>query len=162
MLDITVREFNYERILMKVILREEIKGLGKLGDIVNVADGYGRNYLIPSKKAVETTTENIRMVEREKKKADEVLKQTLHDAEGLAKRVTEISLTLSRQVGEGEKMFGSVTSADIAEALITENINIDKKQMHLEKPIKELGLFHVPVRLHPEVTAELKVWVVKA
>ena len=162
MLDITVREFNYERILMKVILREEIKGLGKLGDIVNVADGYGRNYLIPSKKAVETTTENVRMVEREKKKADEVLKQTLHDAEGLAKRVTEISLTLSRQVGEGEKMFGSVTSADIAEALITENINIDKKQIHLEKPIKELGLFHVPVRLHPEVTAELKVWVVKA
>ena len=147
---------------MKVILREEIKGLGKMGDIVNVADGYGRNYLIPSKKAVETTTENVRMVEREKKKADEVLKQTLHEAEGLSKRVAEISLTIPRQVGEGEKMFGSVTSADIAEALIAENINIDKKQIHLEKPIKELGLFHVPVRLHPEVTAELKVWVVKA
>ena len=162
MLDITVREFNYERILMKVILREEIKGLGKMGDIVNVADGYGRNYLIPSKKAVETTTENVRMVEREKKKADEVLKQRLHGAEGLAKRVTEISLTLSRQGGEGEKMFCSFNSCDIDEALITENINIDKKQIHLEKPIKELGLFHVPVRLHPEVTAELKVWVVKA
>src|SRR3989337_177164 len=147
---------------MKVILREEIKGLGKLGDIVNVADGYGRNYLLPSKKAVETTTEKIRMGERGKKKAEELLKEGLHEAEDLSKRVTEISLTISRQVGEGEKMFGSVTSADIAEAFTTDGLNIDKRQIHLEKPIKELGLFHVPVRLHPEVTADLKVWVVKA
>ena len=116
---------------MKIILKEEIKGLGKLGDIVNVADGYGRNFLLPSKKAVETTAENIRMVEREKKKAEEVLKRGLHEAEELSKRVTEISLTISRQVGEGEKMFGSVTSADIAEAFTTESLTIYKKQIQL-------------------------------
>lgn len=147
---------------MKVILKEEIKGLGKLGDIVDVADGYGRNFLIPRKKAVEATSENIKSIESEKKKIEERLKRSHQEAEELSKRISESSITLSRQVGEGDKMFGSVTSADIAEALEKEGLKIDKRQVHLEKPIKELGLFHVPVKILPDVTADLKVWIVKA
>lgn len=147
---------------MKVILKEEIKGLGKLGDIVNVADGYGRNFLIPGKKAVEATSENIKAVESEKKKIEEKLKRSHQEAEELSKRISGSSITLSRQVGEGDKMFGSVTSADIAEALEKEGLTIDKRQVHLEKPIKELGLFHVPIKILPDVAADLKVWIVKA
>jgi len=147
---------------MKVILKEDIKGLGKLGDIVNVAEGYGRNFLLPRKKAIEATPENIRSVEREKRKIEEKLKRDHQEAEELAKRISESTITLSRQVGEGDKMFGSVTSADIVEALEKEGIKIDKRQVHLEKPIKELGLFHIPVKLLPDVSTVLKVWIVKA
>ncbi len=147
---------------MKVILKEDIKGLGKLGEVVNVAEGYGRNFLIPRKKVAEATPENVKVVEREKKRLEEQLKAGLHEAEELQKKISEGSVTISRQVGEGEKMFGSVTSADIAEALEKDGLNIDKKLIHLEKPIKELGLFHVPVKIHQDVSAELKVWIVKA
>lgn len=147
---------------MKVILKEDIKGVGKLGEIINVAEGYGRNFLIPRKKAVEATPENVKVIEREKKKLEALLKASIHEAEELQKKVNEGSVTISRQVGEGEKMFGSVTSADIAEVLEKEGINVDKKQIYLEKPIKELGLFHVPVKIHQDITADLKVWVVKA
>lgn len=147
---------------MKVILKEDIKGVGKLGEIINVAEGYGRNFLIPRKKAVEATPENVKVMEREQKKIEAQLKESVHEAEELQKKVNEGSVTIARQVGEGEKMFGSVTSADIAEVLEKEGINIDKKQIHLDKPIKELGLFHVPVKIHQDITADLKVWVVKA
>lgn len=147
---------------MKVILKEDIKGVGKLGEIINVAEGYGRNFLIPRKKAVEATPENVKVMEREKKKLEAQLKASVHEAEELQKKVNEGSVTIARQVGEGEKMFGSVTSADIAEVLEKEGIKIDKKQVHLDKPIKELGLFHVPVKIHQDITADLKVWVVKA
>jgi large subunit ribosomal protein L9 len=146
---------------MKVILKEDIKGFGKLGEVVNVADGYGRNFLIPRKKAAEATPENVKVVEREKKKIEEQLKAGIHEAEELQKKINEGSVTISRQVGEGDKMFGSVTSSDIEEALAKDGITIDKKQIHLEKPIKELGLFHVPVKIHQEITADLKVWIVK-
>ncbi|MDD5433890.1 MAG: 50S ribosomal protein L9 [Nitrospira sp.] len=147
---------------MKVILKEDIKSLGKLGDIVNVADGYGRNFLIPGKKAVEATSENINVFKREKKKLEEQLKASLHEAEDLQKKINEISVTIGRQVGEGEKMFGSVTSTDITEALEKEGITVDKKLIYIEKPIKELGMFHVPVKIHPDISADLKVWIVKA
>ncbi len=147
---------------MKVILKEDIKGLGKMGEMAEVSTGYGRNFLLPHKKAVEATPHNIKTVEHEKKVIEDKIKKNLHEVEEISKKISETSVTISRQVGEGEKMFGSVTSADIAEAFATEGLNIDKRQIHLEKPIKELGLFHVPVRLHPEVTADLKVWVVKA
>lgn len=147
---------------MKVILKEDIKGLGKMGDIVNIAEGYGRNFLIPGRKAVEATTHNIKAVEHEKKMLEEKMKRGKQEVDELSNKISEISVTIPRQVGEGEKMFGSVTSADIAEALDKEGIKLDKRQIHLEKPIKELGLFQVPVKLHPEVSAELKIWVVKA
>lgn len=147
---------------MKVILKEDIKSLGKLGEVVNVADGYGRNFLIPGKKAVEATTENINVFKRERKKLEEQLKASLHESEELQKKINEVSVTIGRQVGEGEKMFGSVTSADIAEALEKDGITVDKKLIYIEKPIKELGLFHVPVKIHPDISADLKVWIVKA
>ena len=147
---------------MKIILKEEIKGLGKAGDIVNVAEGYGRNFLLPRKKAVGATADNMRIAEQEKKKVEEGLKRNLHEAKELSNKIDGSSITIARQVGEGEKMFGSVTSADIGEALEKEGFNIDKRQVYLEKPIKELGLVHVPIKIHPDVTAELKVWIVKA
>lgn len=147
---------------MKVILKEEVKGLGKLGEIVEVSSGYGRNFLLPHKKAVEATTHNIKTVEHEKKVIEDKIKKNLHEVEEISKKISETSVTISRQVGEGEKMFGSVTTADIAEALEKEGFTIDKHQIHLEKPIKDLGLFHIPVKLQPEVSTELKVWIVKS
>ncbi|MCC6544993.1 MAG: 50S ribosomal protein L9 [Nitrospirae bacterium] len=146
---------------MKVILKEDVKGLGKLGEIVEVSSGYSRNFLIPQKKAVEATPHNIKTVEQKKKELEEKMKQNLHAIEEMSKKMGELSVTIARQVGEGEKMFGSVTTADIAEAITKEGMTIDKHQVVLEKPIKELGLFHVPVKLHPEVSAEVKVWIVK-
>lgn len=147
---------------MKVILKEDIKGLGKMGDIVNVANGYARNYLIPRKIAFEATEHNIKIIEDEKKKIEEKLQQSLKEAEELAKRISEGSVTITREVGEDEKMFGSVTSADIAEALEKEGISIDKRQIIMDKPLKKLGLFHIPIKIHPEITATLKIWIVKA
>jgi len=147
---------------MKVILKEDVKGLGKLGEIVEVSNGYSRNFLIPHKKAIEATVHNIKTVEHKKKELEEKMKQSLHEVEALSKKMSEMSVTVARQVGEGEKMFGSVTNADIAEAIGKEGITVDKHQIILEKPIKELGLFHIPVKLHPEISAEIKVWIVKA
>ncbi len=147
---------------MKVILKEDIKGVGRMGEIAEVSTGYGRNFLLPHKKAVEATPHNIRIVEHEKKVIEEKMKKSLLEVEEVSKKMSELSVTISRQVGEGEKMFGSVTTADIAEALEKEGFTIDKRQIHLEKPIKELGLFHIPVKLHPEVSTEIKVWIVKS
>jgi len=147
---------------MKVILKEEVKGLGKAGAIVNVAEGYGRNFLLPQKKAVDATPDNLKRAEKEKKKEEEKQKHLIVDAQELAKKVNEYSITISRQVGEGEKMFGAVTSSDIAEALEKEGINIDKRQVYIEKPIKDLGLFQVPIKIHQDITSLLKVWIVKA
>ncbi|OGW55306.1 MAG: 50S ribosomal protein L9 [Nitrospirae bacterium RIFCSPLOW2_12_42_9] len=147
---------------MKVILKEEVKGLGKAGAIVNVAEGYGRNFLLPQKKAVDATPDNLKRAEKEKKKEEEKQKHLIVDAQELAKKVNEYSITISRQVGEGEKMFGAVTSSDIAEALKKEGINIDKRQVYIEKPIKDLGLFQVPIKIHQDITSLLKVWIVKA
>ena len=100
--------------------------------------------------------------EKEKKKEEEKQKHLIVDAQELAKKVNEYSITISRQVGEGEKMFGAVTSSDIAEALEKEGINIDKRQVYIEKPIKDLGLFQVPIKIHQDITSLLKVWIVKA
>jgi len=147
---------------MKIILKEDVKGLGKAGAIVNVAEGYGRNFLLPQKKAVDATPDNLKKAEKEKKKEEEKQKHLIVDAQELAKKVNEYSITISRQVGEGEKMFGAVTSSDIAEALKKEGINIDKRQVYIEKPIKDLGLFQVPIKIHQDITSLLKVWIVKA
>ena len=147
---------------MKVILKEDVKGLGKLGEIVEVSNGYSRNFLLPQKKAVEATPHNINTVEQKKKELEDKMKQNLHEIEELSKKMSELSVTIARQVGEGEKMFGSVTTADIAEAITKEGMTIDKHQIILEKPIKELGLFHITVKLHPKVSAEIKVWIVKS
>jgi len=146
---------------MKVILIEDVDELGRAGEILNVKDGYGRNYLIPKKKALPATPDNVRRMDRVRRELEAARNKARADAERLAERIRSLSLTLSRKAGEGEKLFGSVTSMDIQRALKDEGIEVDRKRILLDEPIKSLGLFHVRVRLHPEVTAELKIWVVQ-
>lgn len=145
---------------MKVILREDVPNLGNVGDVVEVRPGYGRNYLIPMGKAVLATAGNVRRIEHEKAVALAAQAKKKASATALAKRLAEVELTIKRRVGEQEKLFGSVTAIDIAEALEPMELGIDRKQIHLEEPIKTLGTFEVPVRLHPEVTQTIKVHVV--
>ena len=147
---------------MKVILKEDVASLGSMGDVVEVAPGYARNFLIPKKKAFEATAKNLKAIEHQKKLLTDQTKREMKEAEALAVRINEISITIPVQVGEEEKLFGSVTNKDIGEALAKEGVEVDKHIILLEKPIKELGIFTVPVKLHSEVTANLRVWIVKA
>ncbi|MDY7033647.1 MAG: 50S ribosomal protein L9 [Thermodesulfobacteriota bacterium] len=147
---------------MKVILLEEIPSLGKVGDVVKVANGYGRNYLIPQKKALEATTKNVKVWERQKSLFESKLDKAKRDAEKLAIQIESLSCTVSKQAGEEDRLFGSVTTMDIEESLKRDDIEIDRKKILLEEPIKKLGIYTVPVKLHPEVMANLKVWVVKS
>ncbi len=147
---------------MKVILKEDVANLGRMGDVLEVASGYARNFLIPKKKAFEATAKNLKAIEHQKKLLADQMKREKKEAEALAIRINESSITIPVQVGEEEKLFGSVTNKDIGEALAKEGIEVDKHKILLEKPIKELGIFTVPIKLHSEVTANLKVWIVKA
>ncbi len=147
---------------MQVILKEEIEKLGKIGDIVVVADGYARNFLIPKNLVIEATPKNIKRTEHEKRLIAEQLKKAKKEAEDVAKRFAEITVTIPVQVGEEGKLFGSVTTMDIAAALEKEGIPVERKKILLENPIKELGEYTMPIKIHPEVTANLKVQVVKA
>jgi len=126
-----------------------------------VKDGYARNYLIPKKKAIEATPENIKRLEQERRSFKEKTLRAKRHAENLAKRIEAISLTIQRQAGETEKLFGSVTSMDIEKCLKEEGIDIDRKKILLKEPIRSLGIYSVPIKVHPEITANLKVWVVK-
>ncbi len=145
---------------MKVILQDDVKNLGKMGEIVNVSDGYARNYLIPKKLADVANVKNVRALEHEKKKLEEKAKRIRNDARGLAERLASVAITLQAKVGEEEKLFGSVTAMDIAEALKKEGIEIDKKKILLEEPIKRLGSYSVGVKIHQDVTANVNVKVV--
>jgi large subunit ribosomal protein L9 len=147
---------------MKVILKEDVESLGRMGELVDVADGYARNFLVPRKKAAIATTKNVKALEHEKRVIGDRMKKEKLSAEEEAKKVGAISLTIPAQVGEEGKLFGSVTSKDIAEAMAAQGVEIDKKNILLEKPIKELGVFHVPVKMGHDVTAQIKVEVVKA
>ena len=147
---------------MKVILLEEISSLGKVGDVVKVASGYGRNYLIPQKKALEATPKNIKVWEREKSLYEGKLDRAKREAEKLAEKLESLSCTISKQVGEEDKLFGSVTTMDVEESLKNEGFEIDRKRILLDAPIKKLGIYTIPVKLHSEVTANLKIWVVKS
>lgn len=147
---------------MKIILREDMKELGKAGDVVEVKEGYARNFLIPRNLAVGADAGHMRQLEHERKVLREKKEKGLKDAKSLADKITAASCTIPVQVGEEEKIFGSVTAIDIAESLKKEGLEIDKKNIQLEEPIKSLGVFTVPIRIVPEVEAKLKVWVVKA
>ena len=147
---------------MKVILLEEMPSLGKAGDAIKVADGYGRNYLIPQKKAIEATSKNMKVWEYQKNLLKDKISKVKKEAEKLAEKIESISCTVSKQTGEEDKLFGSVTSMDIEESLRGEGIEIDRKKIILDEPIKKLGVYTIPIKLHPEVIANLKVWVVKA
>ena len=146
---------------MKLILREDVEILGKVGDVVDVAGGYGRNYLLPRGLAVKASTKNLKEQEHQKKLIQARLARQKKDAEEVAGSLDSVSCTISRKTGEDEKLYGSVTSRDIEEALKEEGVSIDRKRILLEEPIKKLGVYTVPVKLHTEVTGNIKVWVVK-
>lgn len=147
---------------MQVILRANVEKLGREGELVTVADGYARNYLIPKKLAVLATEKNRQLLEREKKIEIDRATKAKKEAEILANELANVSCTISVQAGENDRLFGSVTANDIANALAELGHEIDRRKIILEEPIKELGLFTVPIKLHTEVTTNVKVWVVKA
>jgi len=146
---------------MEVILREHVEHLGRRGEVVKVADGYARNYLLPRKLALAVTDANRRLIERERKVVEAREAEEKKGAEALAARVAGTELTIARRVGETDTLYGSVTTADIAEALAALQIRVEKRQVQLREPIKQLGEFDVIVKLHREVAATIKVHVVK-
>lgn len=146
---------------MKVILREDVKTLGTTGSIIDVADGYARNFLIPRKIAVPASVNNVKAFEHEKKVQEAQKDKRKKEAETLKAKLERISCSIARKVGEQDKLFGSVTTQDIEKALKGEGFDIDKKNILLEEPIKALGVYHVPVRIFDDVVASTKVWVVK-
>jgi len=146
---------------MQVILLENVPSLGKAGDLVKVSDGYGRNYLIPQKKAILATEKSLKVIEHQKRQVQQRMEKTKKDVEKMGQRIEKLSCTFVKTVGESGKLFGSVTSMDIENFLKENGIEVDRKKISLEEPIKNLGMFTVPIKLHSEVTANLKVWVVQ-
>jgi large subunit ribosomal protein L9 len=145
---------------MQVILREDIDDLGRKGDTVDVARGYARNYLLPKKLAMEVNQDNLRMIEKEKKILVAKLHEEKEQAEQLAEHIRSVQLTFRRKV-HGEELYGSVSAGDITEALEKKGFSVEKRKIVLQEPIKTLGEFDVPTKLHPEVTATFKVKVEK-
>lgn len=146
---------------MKIILKSDIDKLGKAGDIVETKRGYARNYLIPKGYAVEATPANLKIIEQEKAAAMRRLQKEIEEAKKFAEQLENVSVTATVQVGEENRVFGAVTNQTIAELLAEKGIEIDRKKILLEEPIKQLGVFDVPVKLHSEVEAKIKVWVVR-
>ena len=142
---------------MEVILKEDVIKLGNRGDVVKVADGYGRNYLLPGKLAIEATSANKAVIEQMKASSVRKSAKEKTQSEELAKQMSDVELTFERKVGEHDHLFGSVTSGDIAQQLESLGYTVDKRKIALEEPLKELGEFHVAVKLHREVTAHVKV-----
>ena len=145
---------------MEVILREHVDNLGRRGEIVKVADGYARNYLLPRKLALLATEGNKKVVERERVKFEAKETEDRKVAEGIAERVNNVQVEISRKVGETEALYGSVTTADIAEALHAKGVDIDRRKIVLQEPIKRLGEFDIAVKLHRDVATHVKVRVV--
>jgi large subunit ribosomal protein L9 len=146
---------------MEVILREDISNLGTRGQVVKVASGYARNFLIPKKLAVTATESNKKIVEQERQGHLRKEAKLQGEAQDLAKLVNGVSVTIKQKSGENDQLFGSVTSKDVADALAAKGFTIDRRKIQLDEPIKSLGEFKVPVRLHREVTAEVTVVVAK-
>ena len=146
---------------MEVILKEDVAKLGARGEVVNVAEGYGRNYLLPKKLAVEATKANKSVIEQMKASSVRKVIKEKGDAELLAKQFEGVSLHFIRKAGEHDTLFGSVTSADIAHELEGRGFNVDRRKIDLEQPLKQLGEFSVPIKLHKEVTVQIKVTVTK-
>lgn len=147
---------------MKVILKQDFEKLGKAGEVVEVKAGYARNYLVPRGIALEATPSNLRVFEEQKKLDAQRLDKAKKAALALAGKLEGVSCTAAVAAGEEDRIFGSVTSQTIAELLKEKGFDIDKKRILLEEPIKALGIYDVPIRLHPEVEVKVKVWVVKA
>ena len=146
---------------MKVILRQKVADLGNIGDIVTVSDGYARNYLIPRDLATRADKAKVRQLEHERRMITAREGKVLKAAQELAKKIDDLSCTLTVKAGDEDKLFGSVSAADIAQALHEAEIEVDKKNIELEEPIKELGVYSVPISLGRGITARLKLWVVR-
>ena len=144
---------------MEVILKEDVLKLGNRGDVVKVADGYGRNYLLPEKLAIEATAANKAVIEQMKHSAVRKLAKEKVEAEDLSKQLDAIELVFERKTGESDHLFGSVTSADIAGQLAEKGYTVDRRKIALDEPLRSLGEFHVPIKLHREVTSHVKVTV---
>jgi large subunit ribosomal protein L9 len=142
---------------MKVILKADVKDLGRIGEVVTVKDGFARNFLMPKGLAVDASTKNVKQFEHDKKQILEMARKIKVGAEGVAAKIAATGITIKAKAGEEDKLFGSVTAMDIAEALKAEGIEIDKKKINLEEPIKRLGEFKVAVKLHSDVAAEITV-----
>lgn len=146
---------------MRVILKDDVDKIGKIGDVINVKDGYARNFLIPKKLAVIVNSASLKVVESQKKAALLRAGKAKETARKLADKLAAVSCTISKVVGENDKIYGSVTTADIAEALKQENIIVDKRDIVLDNDIDKLGIYSFKVKLHPEVVQQVKLWVVK-
>lgn len=146
---------------MKIILKQDFESLGKVGEVVEVKAGFARNFLIPKQVALQATPQNLRVIEQEKARNKIKLSKDKREAEVLAEQLKKVSLTANVQVGEEDKIFGAVTSQNISELLSAKGFEIDKRKIQLEDPLKALGVFEVPIKLHTEVEAKIKVWVVK-
>jgi len=146
---------------MEIILRQAVENLGKPGDVVKVKAGYARNYLLPHGLAFEATPGNLKRIQHERDRLEAAENDRRTAAQGLAENLEQVSLTFSARVGEEGKLFGSVTSADIAQQLEAQGFRIEKRQIDLHEPIKSLGVYRVPIRLHADVKPEIRVWVIK-
>lgn len=147
---------------MEVILRQAVEKLGHPGDVVSVSNGYARNYLLPRGVAYLATAGNKRRIEQERQRLEAAEEARRAAARQLAEGLEQVSLTFSARVGEEGKLFGSVTSSDIAQQLVAQGFAVEKRQIDLHEPIKALGVYRIPVRLHADVHPEVKVWVIKA
>lgn len=146
---------------MKVILRKDIETLGNIGDIVDVKEGYARNFLIPRKIAYNALNGNLKALEDEKKSIARKSEKELHTAEKVSTELEKVSVTIPVQVGEEDKIFGSVTTQMIADALKEKDFDIDKRKIEIEESIKTLGIYNVNIKLHSNISANIKVWVVR-
>ncbi len=146
---------------MEIILRQAIENLGKPGDVVKVSAGYARNYLLPHGLAYEATPGNLKRIQQEKDRLEAAENERRGKAQELAAKLEEVSLTFSARVGEEGKLFGSVTAADIHQQLEQQGFHVERRQIDLHDPIKALGVYKVPVRLHADVKPEIRVWVIK-
>ena len=146
---------------MEVILRQAVEKLGNPGDVVSVSNGYARNFLLPRGVAYEATEGNKKRIAQEKARLEAAEAQRRDTAQEFAKKLEEVSITFAARVGEEGKLFGSVTAADIAAQLEAQGHHIERRQIDLHEPIKALGVYRVPIRLHAEVKPEIKVWVIK-
>lgn len=146
---------------MKVILLKDIETLGAAGEVVEVKNGYGRNFLIPRNEALVATAANMAQFESRRKQQETLAERDRRAAEALAKKLEAESITAQVKVGEEDRLFGSVTAQNVAELLDEKGYEVDRRAIHLEDPIRELGVYNIEVRLHSEVTAAVKLWVVK-
>ena len=146
---------------MQVILLEDVPSLGKAGDLVKVSAGYGRNFLIPQEKAILATEKGLKMLEHQKRQVQYRMGKMKKNLDKVAQEIAALSCTFVKPVGESGKLFGSVTSMEIETYLKENGIEVDRKKIVLDEPIKSIGMFTVPIKLHPEIVAQLKVWVVQ-